>query len=296
MSQNFRPGLSSAATTSTLGLLADLAGTWIGTGFNIIALPDFDKRPPSTGPKPFRLELNTTQETLTFTPIGGNVPNRGSLTAFPSPQDPTPTGQNDINLHGLTYLQQVSDANTHSGIHIEPGIWIRVPASNIPKQEETYVRLATIPHGDSLVAQSSFAQNVPGGPKIDETESSLPIGIPHEAQQDYNQPYFFTAPPAGAQKSWIINPNLALTAAIQNQKIIKTTVLQISTDPAGGIVNIPFVVKNANAVKMTAIFWIETVEQANGSTFQQLQYTQNVTLDFLGIQWPHISVATLVKF
>jgi hypothetical protein len=27
----------------------------------------------------------------------------------------------------------------------------------------------------------------------------------------------------------------------------------------------------------------------------QLQYTQTIILDFLGIHWPHISVATLVK-
>ena len=27
----------------------------------------------------------------------------------------------------------------------------------------------------------------------------------------------------------------------------------------------------------------------------QLQYTQTVVLNFLGIDWPHISVATLVK-
>ena len=27
----------------------------------------------------------------------------------------------------------------------------------------------------------------------------------------------------------------------------------------------------------------------------QLQYTQKIILNFLGIDWPHISVATLVK-
>jgi hypothetical protein len=46
---------------------------------------------------------------------------------------------------------------------------------------------------------------------------------------------------------------------------------------------------------MDAIFWIETVQQADGSHFLQLQYTQRVILNFLNIDWPHISVSTLVK-
>jgi hypothetical protein len=46
---------------------------------------------------------------------------------------------------------------------------------------------------------------------------------------------------------------------------------------------------------MNAIFWIETVERADGTQFLQLQYTQTVILNFLDIDWPHISVATLIK-
>jgi len=63
----------------------------------------------------------------------------------------------------------------------------------------------------------------------------------------------------------------------------------------GGTVNMPFDIPNADATKMDAIFWIETVQQSDGSTFLQLQYTQTVILNFLNIDWPHISVATLVK-
>ncbi len=72
-------------------------------------------------------------------------------------------------------------------------------------------------------------------------------------------------------------------------------VIVISTTPAGGNVNIPFVVANAYASQLDAIFWIETVKQPDGTTFLQLQYTQTVILNFLGINWPHMSVATLVK-
>ena len=46
---------------------------------------------------------------------------------------------------------------------------------------------------------------------------------------------------------------------------------------------------------MKAIFWIEKVQQADGTHFMQLQYTQTVILFFKNISWPHISVATLVK-
>ena len=93
-----------------------------------------------------------------------------------------------------------------------------------------------------------------------------------------------------------------LQAAIDGQDIIGTTVLPIATTnviggSAGGIENIPFVVKNANALSMEAIFWIETVTYPDypDRKFLQLQYTQKVMLSFLGIDWPHISVATLVK-
>ena len=62
-----------------------------------------------------------------------------------------------------------------------------------------------------------------------------------------------------------------------------------------GLLNIPFLDSNAQATQFDAIFWIEKVLQPDGSHFMQLQYTQTVILSFLGISWPHISVATLVK-
>jgi hypothetical protein len=65
--------------------------------------------------------------------------------------------------------------------------------------------------------------------------------------------------------------------------------------PGGGISNIPFVGQSANATQLDAIFRIEMVLQPDGSTFMQLQYTQAVILNFLGIDWPHVLVATLVK-
>ena len=53
--------------------------------------------------------------------------------------------------------------------------------------------------------------------------------------------------------------------------------------------------ENASANHVTATFWVETVKGQHGKHFLQLQYTQTVMLDFNGLRWPHVSVATLRK-
>ncbi len=82
-----------------------------------------------------------------FTPIGGPVPNRGF-------------GQDDIELFGLTYLQQISDAGHDGALHIEPGIWVTQPDTTFPDQSappkgQLIARLATIPHGNAVLAQGA---------------------------------------------------------------------------------------------------------------------------------------------
>jgi hypothetical protein len=289
---NTRPGLPLASVAGSLGPLADLAGTWIGTGFTLISLPDFDPNPPSTGPKPFRLKLNSTVEVLEFTPIGGAVPNRGS------------EGQLDIDIFGLRYLQRIADAVTNQPLHIEPGFWLNVPPTTVPVGDATVVRQGTIPHGNSLLAVGT-SLTVPSGPRIgvvDSTPTNNP-NVPPPLGHGYLAPFDNPPLPPGFKLPFVKNLNLALDEAILGQNIIQTVVLIISTDaPAGGpptqvggIVNMPFDIPNANATKLDAIFWIETVQQPDGSTFLQLQYTQTVILNFLEIDWPHISVATLTK-
>jgi hypothetical protein len=135
---------------------------------------------------------------------------------------------------------------------------------------------------------------------------------------------------------------------INKQTIINTITLITSTAPppppplfGGGTDNIAFLLgqpaataPNAQATQMTAIFWIETVEEvldvpdlvagqhiilkAKPSIpgqrvakfslsppfdvdeqkitvhFTQIQYTQTVMLNFAGLTWPHVSVNTLV--
>jgi hypothetical protein len=278
-----------ATVLEQLGPLAELAGTWVGHGFNLISLPDFDNPPPA-GPQPFRLKLNATTEILELTPIGGNVPNRGS------------TGQNDINIFGLTYLQRVSDATTNSALHIEPGLWLHVPATDVPMAPDTLVRQGSIPHGTSIMAQGAVIPTVKGGPDIQPADPTPFTDKGKIQSAGYLTPFTAAVIPPGAQSSYVKNPNQALLDAIANQTITQTEVLDISTVTSGapsfqggGLLNIPFLDKNAKATQFSATFWIETVKQQDGTTFMQLQYTQTIILDFLDIHWPHISVATLVK-
>ncbi len=140
-SSRFSP--SNKQVVVDLGLLAELAGAWEGTGFNLIARPDFADK------SNLFLELNLTRDSIKFDPIGSPIPNRGF-------------GQGDINLFGLTYLQKVSDATTGSALHIEPGIWINQPTITYPPEaapngEQIVARMANIPHGNSLLAQGIAA-------------------------------------------------------------------------------------------------------------------------------------------
>jgi len=301
MSTTFRASHALDIIQGNLGLLGDLPGTFIGTGFNLIARPDKQNN------NPFFLELNATQEILEFTNIGGDIPNRGSI-------------QSDLILHGVRYLQRVADCTTHTAIHLEPGLWLHLPSTSAPDPvtQETYVRQTTIPHGDSVLAQSTFFTTLNGGPQIAPVDSTPFTGqIPDlnsppanpVTNASYLRPYTATplpteCLPAGLDPVQTIkNPALVLQAAIAGRNIKETVVIQISTAPVGGIVNIPFVVQNANATRLDAIFWIEKVldPAAGPDPFIQLQYVQRVILDFppaIGapiISWPHISVATLVK-
>ncbi|MBV9689918.1 MAG: hypothetical protein JO202_09425 [Ktedonobacteraceae bacterium] len=286
-----------------LGALSELPGTWVGSGFNLISLPDKHEN------KIFRLKLNATQETLNFTEIGAPIPNRGSA-------------QDDIAFLGVHYFQLVSDAVTHAALHLEPGMWLNLPSTTAPAEPPTVVRLATIPHGDALLAQSDLVLEgktaVMGPPKIDPVDST-PFTLnqttgarQNETSPVYLQPFTQTPLPPGIPVGSIANPNLVISNAIRGQNITNTVVIRVNATPiggingtpiappnrpnnVGGIVNIPFVNVNANANSFSAIFWIETVNNPDNTQFLQLQYTQTTILDFDGIKWPHISVATLVK-
>ncbi|HEX2642924.1 MAG TPA: heme-binding protein [Thermoanaerobaculia bacterium] len=291
---NLRTGAPLPVQAPRFGPLVDLAGTWVGSGFNLISRPGQDVG------LPFVLQVNATKEVLTFDPINAQIINRGSE-------------QGDLTLFAMPYSQLISDAVTSGLLHAERGMWLNVPPTQDPAQPHTIVRLATIPHGDSVVAQGtsitvpspviSPVSPAPFNPDGFDPTQGTPVGGGYFPPQ-FQPPQTVTgALPPGFD---ITNPNAALTSVIEGQNITNTVVLEVSTTPqrqngdlpgpfGGGILNIPFVTVNANAVAMKATFWIETVEPPDAEPFLQLQYTQTVILNFIGINWPHISVATLVK-
>jgi hypothetical protein len=346
--------LTSPEPEPALGGIAGFVGTFKGTGLSFIFRPqDFAVTPtplpnPASGPDDNILEINLTEETLSFSAALGSIPNRGMV-------------QGDIFLNGVPYLQTINDVADSAnpvGIHFEPGVWLSIPATTVPAEGVTVARMASIPHGTTIEAQgTAFA--VDGGPRIDPVDiTPFPIGNPagrikfpsqiatdagtFRLPQDLTS---FTA--AGTITQEILdNPNIILKNRAEAQNIISTTVIPISTDPAdplfgGGTANIAFLLgdknataPNANAVQMSAIFWVETVTEqitvpastsyepviVQGSTstgnpvvsfavtsptpiaadtqidvsYTQIQYTQTVLLDFNRLTWPHVSVATLV--
>jgi hypothetical protein len=358
---NFRFGEVSSLTAlrntvssvPSLGPLSAFAGTFQGVGFNTIFRPD-NKVTPTSLPAPVVgdnvLELNLTQETLSFSPSLGSVPNRGEV-------------QGDIFLNGVPYLQAIQDVTVPSqpvGIHFEPGLWMAVPSTTDPAEGPTLVRMASIPHGTTVVAQGrSFP--VTGKPDIAAVDitpfqtgkpgSKIPFPSQTAANKDTARiPQDLTSFAAAGTitQAMLTDPATVLRNHIASQTIASTQVIVVSTDPAsplfgGGTDNIAFLLAepaatapNANAVTMDAVFWIETVEftievpvfepgqppltipgetGAAGQpapeflvsppipikaprqisvTATQIQYSQQVLLNFNGLTWPHVSVATLV--
>ena len=349
-----RLAAEAAPAGPALGGIAGFTGTFRGNGLNTIFRPqDFAVTPtplpnPATGPNDNILEINLTEETLSFSAALGSIPNRGMV-------------QGDAFLNGIPYLQTINDVSVPAnpvGIHFEPGVWLSVPASTVPQEGATLVRMASIPHGTTIEAQgTSFT--VAGGPQIDPVDiTPFPIGNPGHPikfpSQTATDTGTFRLPQdltdfiaAGTITQEILdNPNIILKNRADAQNITSTTVNVISTNPAaplfgGGTDNIAFLLgdnnataPNADAIQMSATFWIETVTEqitvpaytadqpviVQGATnagnpvvsfsvtsqtptaedttidvsYTQIQYTQTVLLNFNRLTWPHVSVATLV--
>jgi hypothetical protein len=261
------------AITSQLGPLSSLLGTWMGSkGWNLIAVPHA---------KSFLLLVRPYIETLTFAPIGALVPNRSDTETLMIP--------------GIEYNLRITDVETNEAMHVENGMWLLLNDPQDPKGLHI-ARQSIVPHGDSLLAlgNSSVAAGPPQIPDIStlpDTGAGAPLG--------YTDPYLTPLP--GFTKT---NPNATLRNAIQGQKILETVTISVSTTPPGGIVNIPFIVKHADARYFASTYWIEKVQDAaTGTIFEQLQYSQQTDLFFLPkfddpkqlIKWPHVNINTLVK-
>ena len=355
------PGIAPLAATEPpppLGPLAAFTKKFTGRGFNTIFRPQNSTTPTELPiPQPNSdniLELNLTIEMLSFMEPLGSVPNRGRQQA-------------DIFLNGVPYLQSISDVTDPlkvTPIHLEPGIWVIVPPTTDPAEPVTTVaRLASIPHGTTINAQGTIA-SIAGGPasggsapdalkiqRVDITPFSIgttnKISFPSQKVVNAGTariPQDLSSVPAITQ-DLLGNPNSLLDNHIAGMTILFTDVLTIDTQqsaiPGGGTDNIDFLVgdaaaPNADAHRMSAMFWIEIVQaqievgplNAGGSqtvspvvpagapaptftvtsasaiidkqsitvTYTQIQYSQNVSLNFATLTWPHVSVATLVPF
>lgn len=357
------PAVPATPPAPSLGPLAAFTGNWQGSGFNTIFRPDSSVTPTPL-PTPVAgsdnvLELNLTSESLSFSPMLGSVPNRGMVQA-------------DAFLNGVPYLQAISDVTQGPGvgIHLEPGLWVIAPTTTDPAEQPTLIRMASIPHGTTILAQGTWStlSGAPVIPPVDITPFGAieaggspggKIRFPSQTATETNTariPQDLTAfISAGTITQAILDdPNSILRNHIAGQKISATTVISIATAPStplfgGGTDNIAFLLgnaaaqtnpipagQNAQSVQLTATFWIETVEHtilvpifAPGEhpmtlspehvisggpnprfivdppvpirhpgpitfTSTQIQYSQTVILNFNGLSWPHVSVATLV--
>ena len=88
-------------------------------------------------------------------------------------------------------------------------------------------------------------------------------------------------------------PRFVLCALV-GHVLPRITRLITSADQAE-IGNIPFIVRNADAVSLESVFAIESVQGPLGQEYQQLQYSQTALLNFRGMSFPHVTVGTLIK-
>lgn len=303
-----------------LGPLKLLPGLWKseGLGWSMTALPF------ATAPSPldYRLLLNQYNEQLEFKLVDNNVPNRGVEKNNPTVQ----TDQFVVTIDYLQKIQQVAAVDSPEGnglagppglaIHHEPGLWLHM--KNQITDGLDIARLATIPHGDSVLAlgRSSVHAGASSIPHI----NSLPEGVTQDLDNSpYLKPYKkFHDKPFKGNVTFPGFPgfdptqtHVLLELANTGANIVRTTTLHVdSTIPTGGIANIPFVVRKANAATMQSTFWIQELAEkdVNGDPKLRLQYLQVVMLDFFPrrdglppsccpgpIRWPHVAINTLEK-
>lgn len=321
-----------------LGPLEDLLGVWVGrgTGWNMIALP-FQKAPAPPAGFKFRVLMNQYDEELRFTFVDDDVPNRGLIRPG--------TTDSDQMVATLDYQQKIAQVAAedlpNSGglagkpglpIHHEPGLWLyeknrrskddQIKGNKVTEVELDVARLASIPHGNSVLAlgTSQVHKGMPPIPPI----SGLPSGRFEDVlSPDYD---FKSDPYLAPYKHYIDHPFMGNVAGVPNfpgfspadmnqilrfanedVKIVKTTTLTVDTETkSGGINNVPFSVREADPVSMKSTFWIQTLAEkdASGKPKMRLQYSQVVMLHFFNPRedefpgkavWPHISIATLEK-
>lgn len=249
-------------------------------------------------------------------------------------------------------------------IHHEPGLFMMMTEQSVAtviqrkptvrKVPLNLARLATIPHGTSVLALGScehlnYADSIvkkiidsepvlnPDNtvkkkavtvaddalldylaiPELDK-EIGLPIGTTQDLtleSSSYLEPYtktkLETFDPVFPQqqlfkdlKSALGIDDFSMIDDPQQFPIKKTTRIWFDSElETAGILNIPFVTRQANAAAMRSTFWIHELDDSDNPKLI-LQYLQVVLLDFHlirsddrpgRIRWPHISINTLIK-
>lgn len=251
-------------------------------------------------------------------------------------------------------------------IHHEPGLFMRMtsPVAHTIQRKPSIrnvplniARLATIPHGDSVLALGSCeildypkksvekiinapsdgsAKNsdqeamsylaIPDYTKVKPTDTNgkFEMGMPKGTSQsgDYIKPYDETKLGSGDD---VFDPKIPQKKLLDDLKTVlnfggengfngvdnvkdfpikRSTRFWFDTEiETGGILNIPFVTKQANASAMRSTFWIHEVV-IDGEETMIMQYLQTVLLDFHfirsddapgRIRWPHVSINTMFK-
>lgn len=313
-----------------LGPLDALPGKWVSgdTGWNMIALPFASPAGP-----PFRLLLNQYKETLRFSFVDEKVPNRGITSA--------PRQEKDQLVVTLDYEQSIEQVSAvdepvsgkaggaNLAIHHEPGLFLYL--TNQVDDDIDIGRLASIPHGNSVLALGT-SDVVDWPDKATDPQafedlakrligsiSGLPIGVGPDAKledsrwlapykkfsKQFGIPFKGNVTDPNFEGFDPVNPAQLLQSTVPFLNIKRTTVLALdSSIQSGGVSNIPFVERQADAAKVTSTFWIHELRdpEEHGSPFI-LQYLQDVSLDFLPrldqppglIRWPHVSINTLWK-
>lgn len=323
-----------------LGPLQHLLGAWTGngTGWNMIALPFHGAPSPPAGFK-FRVLMNQYSEKLLFTFVDDNVKNRGLAR-------PDVTGFDQF-VAVLDYQQQIRQdvaedrppsiflGEPREAIHHEPGLWLyeknrrtkddQIKLDEVTEVELDVARLASIPHGNSVLALGKSAvhdgmppipplSGLPSGrfedvltPDYDFRDATDPDPYLEPYRHYIDKPFMGNVTVPGFPGFNPADMNQILRFANQGVDIVRTTTLTVDTNrKSGGITNVPFSVREAEPVSMKSTFWIQELAEkdSKGMPKLRLQYSQVVMLHFFHPRedefpgravWPHISIATLEK-
>lgn len=336
--ENGRSIVTADAGDETLGPLSMLPGVWKNTdalhgfGFNMIALPFADEE------NGYRLLMNQYDEELHFSIVDKGVPNRGSGFDLAT-NKPVITDQTIVALDYDQKIVQIAaedfpqsgEANKFDGqaIHKEPGLWLHMTDQNTTGIN--IARLGSIPHGNSVLAVGRAPEGPSPGlpPRIVPNVNGVVVGGGVNPDEEDLEPSYFApykhfhenpfrgrVPIKGFKGFEPVDTTELLRHALATAlpgEVKNTMRLHVDStlDHAGvntlnhsGIVNIPFIVRQADAIAMNSTFLIYEVEDKDTEKMRYfMQYVQNVILDFIGrpdghpgrARWPHISINTMER-